>query len=142
MADLRDSLVCALGDAYALGKELGGGGMSRVFMAQEAALTRPVVIKALLPELASGVSAQRFAREVHAAATLQSPHIVPVLCAGHTADQIPYYIMPFVRGESLRARLTRGRIPYAETVQIMGDVAKALAAAHEADMVHLGHQAG
>lgn len=134
--DLRDSLSRALGEGYALGDELGGGGMSRVFMAREAALDRSVVIKALLPELASSVSAQRFAREVHAAATLQSPHIVPVLSAGHTSEEIPYYIMPFVRGESLRVRLARGRIPYAEAVQLVGDVAKALAAAHEADMVH------
>ncbi len=135
-ADLRESLGRALGPAYALGDELGGGGMSRVFLARDAALDRSVVIKALLPELASSVSAQRFARDVHAAATLQSPHIVPVLSAGHTGDEIPYYIMPFVRGETLRIRLARGRLPYAEVVQLVGDVAKALAAAHEADMVH------
>ena len=134
--DLRDSLQGALGGAYTLGQELGGGGMSRVFLAEDTSLGRPVVIKALLPELASGVSAQRFAREVHAAATLQSPHIVPVLSAGHTTDEIPYYIMPFVRGESLRVRLGRGRVPYAEAVQLAGDVAKALAAAHDAGMVH------
>ncbi len=136
MSDLRESLQSALGVAYTLDRELGGGGMSRVFLAQDTGLDRPVVIKALLPELASGVSAQRFAREVHAAATLQSPHIVPVLSAGHTHDEIPYYIMPFVRGETLRVRLARGRIPYAEAVQLLGDVAKALAAAHEAEMVH------
>lgn len=134
--ELRDFLQNALGSAYAIERELGGGGMSRVFFAQDTALERPVVIKALLPELASGVSAQRFAREVHAAATLQSPHIVPVLSAGHTTSEIPYYIMPFVHGETLRARLARGRIPYAEAVQLAGDVAKALAAAHEADVVH------
>jgi serine/threonine-protein kinase len=135
MPDLRQSLDDALGSAYTLDRELGGGGMSRVFLAKDTALDRPVVIKALLPELASGVSAQRFALEVHAAATLQSPHIVPVLSAGHTRDEIPYYIMPFVRGETLRVRLGRGRIPYAEAVQLVGDVAKALAAAHEADVV-------
>jgi eukaryotic-like serine/threonine-protein kinase len=134
--DLRDALQGALGGAYTLGQELGGGGMSRVFLADDTSLDRKVVIKALLPELASGVSVQRFAREVHAAATLQSPHIVPVLSAGHTTDEIPYYIMPFVRGESLRARLGRGRVPYAEAVQLAGDVAKALAAAHDAGMVH------
>ncbi|HEY5086896.1 MAG TPA: hypothetical protein VII66_05975, partial [Gemmatimonadaceae bacterium] len=119
-ASLHASLQAALGGAYAVDHEIGGGGMSRVFLAQDTALDRPVVVKALLPELASGVSAQRFAREVHAAATLQSPHIVPVICAGHTADEIPYYIMPYVRGETLRIRLTRGRIPYAEAVQLAG----------------------
>jgi len=136
MADLRDSLRGALGAGYTLDRELGGGGMSRVFLAQDVNLGRQVVVKALLPELAFGVSVQRFAREVHAAATLQSPHIVPVLSAGHTPDEIPYYIMPYVRGESLRVRLERGRIPYAEAVQLAGDVAKALAAAHDAGMVH------
>jgi serine/threonine protein kinase len=136
MSDLRESLQGALGAAYTLDRELGGGGMSRVFLATDTGLERPVVVKALLPELASGVSAQRFAREVHAAATLQSPHIVPVLSAGHTHDEIPYYIMPFVRGETLRVRLARDRIPYAEAVQLLGDVAKALAVAHEANMVH------
>lgn len=135
-SDLRESLQSALGTAYTIDQEIGGGGMSRVFLAQDTGLERPVVVKALLPEMASGVSAQRFAREVHAAATLQSPHIVPVLCAGHTVDEIPYYVMPYVRGETLRMRLTRGRIPYAEAVQLVGDVAKALAVAHEADMVH------
>ena len=133
---LRESLQVALGGAYAIDRELGGGGMSRVFLAQDTSLERAVVVKALLPELILGVSAQRFALEVHAAATLQSPHIVPVLSAGHTTSDVPYYIMPFVHGETLRARLARGRIPYAEAVQLAGDVAKALAAAHEAEMVH------
>ncbi len=134
--DLHASLQFALGAAYTLERELGGGGMSRVFLAQDNGLERAVVVKALIPALASGVSAQRFAREVHAAATLQSPHIVPVLSAGHTQDDVPYYIMPFVHGETLRARLARGRVPYVEAVQFAGDVAKALAAAHEADIIH------
>ena len=134
--DVRDSLQAALGDAYVLQQELGGGGMSRVFLASDTALERTVVVKSLLPELASDISAQRFAREVHAAAVIQSPHIVPVLSAGHTSDQIPFYIMPYVRGETLRARLARGALPYPEAVQILCDVARALAAVHEAEMVH------
>ena len=136
MLDLRESLQAALGDAYTLERELGGGGMSRVFVAQDMNLDRPVVIKALLPELASTVSVQRFAREIRAAAVLQSPHLVPVIAAGHTSDEIPYYIMPFVRGETLRARLEVGRVPYAESVQILCDVARALAVVHEAGLVH------
>ncbi len=134
--DLGAELQSALGSGYTIQRELGGGGMSRVFVAHEHALDRSVVIKALLPELASGVSAQRFAAEVHAAATLQHPHIVPVLSAGHTTREIPYYMMPYIRGETLRARLERGRIPFVEAVQFVGDVAKALSAAHEADVVH------
>ncbi|MDQ2889817.1 MAG: serine/threonine protein kinase [Gemmatimonadota bacterium] len=136
MTELRESLQTALGSAYTLDRELGGGGMSRVFVAQDTSLERDVVVKALLPELATDVSAQRFAREVHAAAVLQSPHIVPVLSAGHTADEIPYYIMPFVHGETLRSRLERGRVPYPEAVQLLCDVARALAAVHGAEMVH------
>ncbi|MGI8546043.1 MAG: serine/threonine-protein kinase [Gemmatimonadaceae bacterium] len=134
--DLGAELQSALGSGYTIQRELGGGGMSRVFVAHDHALDRSVVIKAVLPELASGVSAQRFAAEVHAAATLQHPHIVPVLSAGHTAREIPYYMMPYIRGETLRARLERGRIPFVEAVQFVGDVAKALSAAHEADVVH------
>ncbi len=136
MPDLGAELQSSLGSSFTIQRELGGGGMSRVFLAHDHALDRSVVIKALLPELASGVSAQRFACEVHAAATLQHPHIVPVLCAGHTADDIPYYMMPYVRGETLRRRLERGCIPFVEAVQFVGDVAKALSAAHEADVVH------
>jgi serine/threonine-protein kinase len=133
---LRDQLQAALGGAYTLERELGGGGMSRVFVALDEALGRKVVVKALLPELASVVSVRRFAREVHAAATLQHPHVVPVLCAGHTADEVPYYLMPFVQGETLRERLRRGPIRFAEAVELLGDVAKALSAAHEAGLVH------
>ena len=134
--ELRESLQSALGTAYEVDRELGGGGMSRVFLARDTNLGRPVVIKMLLPELASGVSVQRFAREVHAVAMLQSPHIVPVIAAGHTSDDVPYYIMPFVRGQTLRARLADGRVPYPEAVQMLCDVARALATVHEAQMVH------
>jgi hypothetical protein len=105
MADLlRDRLQSSLGAAYTLERELGGGGMSRVFVARETALGRDVVVKVLAPDLAEGLSAERFAREVRLAAQLQEPHIVPLLAAGTTADGLPYYTMPYVAGESLRAR--------------------------------------
>jgi serine/threonine protein kinase len=136
MEELRESVQAALGSAYALGRELGGGGMSRVFLADDSSLERQVVVKVLLPELASAVSVQRFAREVRATATLQHPHIVPVLSAGHTSGDVPFYVMPFVPGETLGERLRRGRVPFVVTVQIMGDVAKALAAVHNAHLVH------
>src|SRR5437764_2433000 len=105
---LRDQLQTSLGTAYTLGRELGGGGMSRVFVAREEALGRDVVVKVLAPELAAGLSVERFTREIRLAATLQEPHIVPVLSAGETASKLPYYVMPFVVGESLRARLAAG----------------------------------
>ena len=83
---LRDQLQTTLGTAYTLGRELGGGGMSRVYVAHDEALGRDVVVKVLAPELAEGLSAERFAREIKLAAALQEPHIVPVLASGVTAE--------------------------------------------------------
>jgi serine/threonine-protein kinase len=95
-----------------------------------------VVVKVLSPELAAGVSAERFAREVRLAASLQQANIVPVLAAG-AADGLPFYTMPFVEGQSLRARLQRdGALPIAEAVSILKDVARALAYAHARGVVH------
>ncbi len=125
-----------LADRYCLERELGGGGMSRVFLGQETSLGRAVVIKVIAPELAQGVSAERFAREVRLAARLQQANIVPVLAAGD-AGGLPYYTMPFVRGESLRAHLaTGGALPVAEAASILRDVARALSYAHGEGVVH------
>ena len=110
--------------------------MSRVFVAQETDLGRQVVIKVLPPELAAGLSVDRFRREIQLAASLQHPHIVPLLAAGH-ADDLLYYTMPLVEGESLRARLAReGELPVAESVRILRDVADALSYAHRHGLVH------
>ncbi|HVF38559.1 MAG TPA: serine/threonine-protein kinase, partial [Gemmatimonadaceae bacterium] len=134
--DLRDQLQATLGTAYILERELGGGGMSRVFVAEETALGRKVVIKVLPPELAAAVSVDRFRREVQLAAQLQHPHIVPLLAAG-ISEGLPYYTMPFVTGESLRARLARtGELPIADCVRILRDVLTALSHAHEQGVVH------
>src|SRR3954463_2094738 len=135
MAELREQLEQAVGSMYRIGTELGGGGMSRVFVADDLALGRAVVIKVLHPELAAGVNAERFNREVQLAARLQHPHIVRVLTAGQV-DGLPYYVMPFVKGESLNARVARGPLPIADVVHTMGDVAKALAYAHSEGVVH------
>ena len=134
--DARQQLQAALGSAYTVERELGGGGMSRVFVAEENALRRKVVVKVLPTELFAGVSLERFNREILVAARLQHPHIVPVLAAGEM-NGIPYYTMPFVEGESLRARLARGvAVPITEVVALLRDVAKALAYAHERGIVH------
>src|SRR5467141_444873 len=106
MGDLLARLQSALGDAYRIDRELGGGGMSRVFLAQETALKRQVVVKVLPPEMAAGVNIERFRREIQLAASLQHPHIVPLLTAGSSGDLL-YYVMPYVEGESLRAKLAR-----------------------------------
>jgi serine/threonine protein kinase len=133
---LQEQLQDTLGDAYVLERELGGGGMSRVFLALESALGRRVVVKVLLPELAAGVSVDRFRREIQLAAQLQHPHIVPLLSAGES-EGLPYFIMPFVTGESLRARVAReGELPIAETVRILRDVVSALVFAHARGIVH------
>ena len=133
---LPDRLQASLSATYALERELGGGGMSRVFLATERALDRPVVLKLLPPELASGVSSDRFRQEIRLAARLQHPHIVPLLSAGE-ADGLLYYTMPFVEGEGLRARLARaGELPVRDAVRILRDVAAALAYAHEHGVVH------
>jgi serine/threonine-protein kinase len=137
MTDFRDQLQASLGGAYSLERELGGGGMSRVFVARDEALGRAVVVKVLAPELAEGVSIERFAREIRLAAALQEPHIVPLLSAGATHEGLPYYTMPFVAGESLRARLRRGAdVPIAEAVSILRDVTRALVYAHSQGIVH------
>lgn len=134
-ADLRERLQASLGRAYTIERELGGGGMSRVFVADETSLGRKVVIKVLPPELSAGVSVDRFKREIQVAARLQHPHIVPVLAAGEI-DGLPYYTMPFVDGSSVRARLAGGALSITETVNILREVARALAYAHANGVVH------
>src|SRR5262245_52037190 len=134
--DIRSQLQATLSGSYTLERELGGGGMSRVFVADETRLGRKVVVKVLSPELAAGISGDRFEREIKLAASLQQANIVPVLSAGETGG-LPYYTMPFVEGESLRSKLqARAAFPVSEAVLILRDVARALAYAHERGIVH------
>ena len=136
MSDLQSSLQNALGDAYQIEREIGGGGMSRLFLASEASLNRQVVIKLLPPEMTSEVSAARFKQEIELAAQLQHPNILPVLTAGADGELI-YYVMPYVAGESLRHRLTTdGRASIENTRKVIGEVADALAFAHAQGVVH------
>ena len=133
--ELRDQLQSALGTAYTIERELHGGGMSRVFVAQDESLGRMVVVKVLAPELAGSVNLERFKREISLAARLQHPHIVPLLTAGEV-DGVPYFTMPFVEGESLRTRIAHGELPVADTVALLRDMAKALDYAHSKGVVH------
>ena len=136
MSDLLARLQRAFGDAYHLERELGGGGMSRVFLATETALGRKVVLKVLPPELGAGVNIDRFRREIQLAASLHHPNIVPLFTAGE-ADGLLYYTMPLIEGDSLRTRLAReGELPVGEVVRLLRDVADALACAHEHGVVH------
>ena len=134
--NLSERLQETLGAAYRIEKELGGGGMSRVFLAEETRLARKVVVKVLPPELAAEISIDRFNREIQLSASLQHPHIVPLLTAGGSGDVL-YYTMPFVEGEALRTRLAReGELPVRDAVRILKDVADALAYAHARGIVH------
>ncbi|MEO8564384.1 MAG: serine/threonine-protein kinase, partial [bacterium] len=133
--DLRQRVQESLSGTHTIERELGGGGMSRVFVATERRLGRPVVVKVLAPELAAAMSAERFEREIQLSASLQQANIVPIIAAGDL-DGLPYYTMPFVDGESLRARLTHGSVAIDVAIDILRDVAKALAYAHERGVVH------
>ena len=136
MSELVERLQASLGDAYHIERELGGGGMSHVFLARETALGRNVVVKVLPPETAAGVNIERFRREIQLAASLQHPHIVPVLAAGQAGDLL-YYTMPLVEGESLRAKLAReGEMPVGDAIRVLRDVVDALAYAHARGVVH------
>lgn len=132
---LRERLQEILGDAYTIDRELGGGGMSTVFLAHENAFNRQVVIKVLPEHLSVGMNVARFNREIMMAAGLQHPHIVGVITAGEV-DGLPYFIMPFVEGDSLRVRLAAGALSLRETVDILKDVARGLAYAHSRGIVH------
>jgi tRNA A-37 threonylcarbamoyl transferase component Bud32/tetratricopeptide (TPR) repeat protein len=133
---LREQLQQTLGTAFVIERELGGGGMSRVFVANETRLNRKVVIKLLSPELAAGVNVERFEREIQLAASLQQANIVPILSAGDTQG-LPFYSMPFVDGKSLRARLSEeGPLPISTVIGIIRDVARALSYSHERAVVH------
>ena len=123
MSDLISDLSAALGGTYRLERELGGGGMSRVFLAEETALGRKVVIKVLPPDMAVSVNQDRFRREMQVVERLQHPHVVPLLNAG-LAGELLRYSMPFVEDESLRARIQRsGELPVGEAARLLREVA-------------------
>ena len=127
MNDLFEELQQTFGSNYTMKRELLGGGMARVFVAHDESLGRDVVVKVLSPELTYNFSAARFSREIKLAAALQEPHIVPVLSAGQTVGGLPYFTMPFVRGESLRARIRKAPIPLEESLPYCAMFASALA---------------
>jgi serine/threonine protein kinase len=133
---VRELLAGALGDRYALEQELGRGGMATVYLAREARGQRAVAIKVMHPGLVADIGAERFLREMEIAASLAHPLIVPLSESGH-AGGVPYYIMPYVEGESLYARLQRERqLPLEAALQITHDVAAALGYAHGRGVLH------
>jgi serine/threonine-protein kinase len=135
-----EQVVAAFGERYRVERELGRGGMATVYLAHDPRHARPVALKVLLPELALAVGAERFQREIRLAAGLQHPHILPVFDSGAIdAGGVPlfYYTMPFVEGETLRARLDReGPLPVDVALRLAREVAEALDHAHRHGIVH------
>ncbi len=136
MTDLEDRLFRLLADRYRGEGLLGSGGMAFVYRAHDRRHDRKVAVKVLRPELAAVVGADRFLQEIRVTANLQHPHILPLYDSG-TVEGIVYYVMPYVAGESLRARLERERqLPVGETFELIRAVAGALDYAHRQGVVH------
>jgi serine/threonine-protein kinase len=136
VAELLERLGTALSTRYRLQRELGQGGMARVFLAHDLKYNREVAIKVLRPDLAEEVGAARFLHEIQIAARLHHPHILP-LYDSDQVDGLVYYVMPYIEGESLRQRLDRERqLPIADALQIAREVADALSYAHSCNVVH------
>jgi tetratricopeptide (TPR) repeat protein len=136
MTDLLDRLKTALSDRYAIERELGRGGMATVYLAEDLKHHRSVALKVLRPELAAALGPERFLREVEVTAKLTHPHILTLIDSGE-ADGSLYYVMPYIEGETLRARISReGQLPLDDALQITREVAAALSYAHSHDVIH------
>ncbi|WP_434479136.1 protein kinase domain-containing protein [Gemmatimonas sp.] len=136
MIHSSDRLSTALGRSYRVERELGAGGMATVYLAHDLRHERDVAIKVLHPDLGAALGADRFLAEIKTTAKLQHPHILPLLDSG-AADGLLYYVMPFVRGETLRARLEReSQLPVAEALRLAREIAEALGYAHALGVVH------
>jgi tetratricopeptide (TPR) repeat protein/tRNA A-37 threonylcarbamoyl transferase component Bud32 len=136
LADTRDRLSASLAGRYAVGQELGAGGMATVYLADDLRHQRRVALKVLHPGLAHALGPERFRREIEIAARLQHPAILTVFDSGD-ADGLLWYTMPFIEGESLRDRLDRDReLPVELALSITREVADALDYAHGEGVVH------
>ena len=134
--DTRDRLTAALSDRYRIERELGQGGMATVYLAEDLRHKRKVALKVLKPELAAVLGAERFVQEITTTASLQHPHILPLFDSG-TANGFLYYVMPFIDGETLRAKLDREtQLGVDDAVGIARDVASALQYAHQQGVIH------
>lgn len=133
---LADRLGAALEGRYTLMRELGAGGMATVWLARDLRHHREVALKVLRPELTAVLGAERFLAEIRLTARLDHPHILTLIDSGE-ADGLLFYVLPYVRGESLRARIDREKqLPVAEAVRLMQQAASALSFAHAQGVVH------
>src|SRR5581483_11059079 len=136
MANFMADVMAALTDRYRIERELGRGGMATVYLAEDERHRRKVAIKVLHPELSAILGSDRFLKEIELTASLQHPHILPLFDSGSVNGHL-YYVMPFIPGESLRARLERERqLPIADAIRIATEIADALEYAHQRGVVH------
>ena len=136
MTAIDPSLADALRDRYTLDRELGRGGMATVYLARDLRHDRLVALKVLRSDLAAVLGPERFEREIRLTGGLQHPHILTVLDSGAAAGRL-WFTMPYVEGESLRARLDReGQLPLDQAIQLASEVADALDWAHRHGVVH------
>jgi len=136
MSDLLARVTSALADRYRIERELGQGGMATVYLAEDLKHHRLVAIKVLKSELSAVIGPERFLREIETAARLNHPHILPLHDSGEAGGFL-YYVMPYMAGESLRARLAREtQLPVDDALQITREVADALGYAHGHGVVH------
>jgi serine/threonine-protein kinase len=136
MPELMEHLSGAIAARYKIQRELGQGGMAKVFLAHDQKYDREVAVKVLRPDVAAGVGAARFLHEIQTAARLHHPHILP-LYDSDQAGGLVYYVMPYIKGETLRQRLEReGQLPVNEAIQLAREVLDALSYAHGANVVH------
>ena len=136
MSDTLTRIKPALSDRYVIDREIGAGGMATVYLAEDIKHRRKVALKVLRPELGAVLGADRFLAEINVTANLQHPHLLPLFDSGE-ADGLLFYVMPFVRGESLRHRLAREhQLPIEEAVRIAIAVAGALDYAHRHGVIH------
>src|SRR5438445_9245371 len=136
MVDVLETLRARLAPNYDVEREIGAGGMARVFLAVQQHPHRRVAIKVLDPQVSTRLLRERFIREVDLSSNLSHPHIVPIFSAGEV-DGLFYYVMPYVEGESLRHRLLEERtLPLETALHIARDVADALAFAHGEGIIH------
>jgi len=136
MTPVPERVAAALAERYRLERELGRGGMATVWLAEDLRHHRRVAIKVLHPELSAVLGPERFLKEIELTANLQHPHILPLFDSGET-EGLLYYVMPYVEGETLRARLERERqLPIADAARLAREVAEALDYAHRHGVIH------
>src|SRR5512134_2805035 len=136
MTAVPPRLTTALADRYRIERELGAGGMATVYLAEDLKHDRKVAIKVLKPELAAVLGAERFVVEIRTTASLQHPHILPLFDSG-TADGFLFYVMPYIKGETIREKLNREtQFGVDEAIRIAREVADALDYAHRNEVIH------